>query len=580
MKEKFNIIQTFHDESLVGLTGEDFVGIKLLYRDLFVTTLDELLESSFNNKKFCLLYERFLEAIGEMILPSKRKGSAKKGLDSLLIQVDVLKENLHYETYFVENSRVMGTKLGEPQFNPWGYNKRIFYPKKDSTAFNLIQFLMNEVNIKENQILKVIKKLREIIPDSTGNCVSPIKIYKVKRSTKEIKEILRYIFFKSIQGVRLSRCGENVNRLVFFHKCSGTRIVNITKYFTKLTNDLPFKLFYLDRSKALTDVITEIKLLSQKNDDYKSNSLNNIDIKSHHFWKNAKIELNLTKLAEIFQKAELDNISSLNMDYSIDRALKNKNAEISTEITHFWNENFSDSFTRLVTIMIGDSSVRRKINEKTNILLYPYVDTLEVGHAHGSNLITKPDVLCFKISSKGKVGRALESVQIKKLSKIGQNRGELNTIDYITDILKTFTFWEKNQIPKTLRRLQIYAIRQGDRCNNRTIVAEDVNVIIIAFWGSSSVEVIRINDLIAAIRLENYTKILKCRNRKIHDLAPAVYKRMNEGTNVLNGTKKAILPLSRVIELVDKFGTNKTIYSFLFDTLFYILETFHESFRA
>ncbi|MHA1947595.1 MAG: hypothetical protein ACXAC6_16355 [Candidatus Hodarchaeales archaeon] len=30
MKGKFNIIQKFHEEPLVGITGEDFVGIKLL----------------------------------------------------------------------------------------------------------------------------------------------------------------------------------------------------------------------------------------------------------------------------------------------------------------------------------------------------------------------------------------------------------------------------------------------------------------------------------------------------------------------------------------------------------------------
>ncbi|MHA2167685.1 MAG: hypothetical protein ACXAAT_17710, partial [Candidatus Hodarchaeales archaeon] len=399
-----------------------------------------------------------------------------------------------------------------------------------------------------------------------------------KRSVREIKEILKYIFFRSIQGIRLSRCGANINRLVIFHKCSGTRIISIIKQFTKLSNDLPFKLLYLNRSKALTDVITEIKIETQKGGYYNDISLNKIDIKNKQFWKNAKKVLNLTKMAEIFQTAELRNICSLNMNYSIGQALKFGNEKISSDIDHFWNENFSDSFTRLVTILIGDPKVRKKINYETKIGLYPYVDSKEVGHAHWANLITKPDVLCYQKSSKGEVGRASESVQIKKLAKIGQKVGELNTIDYITEILKTFAYWDKKEIPRTLRRLQIYVIREGDDCNNLIRETDDVNVIIIAFWGSSSIEAARINDLISSIRLENYTKMLKCRNRKINELAPAVFVRMDEGTNILNGTKKDQLPFSRVYELIDKFGTNKSIYSYLYDTLFYILETFHESF--
>jgi hypothetical protein len=165
-----------------------------------------------------------------------------------------------------------------------------------------------------------------------------------------------------------------------------------------------------------------------------------------------------------------------------------------------------------------------------------------------------------------------------ELSKIGQDGGELDTIDYITEILKTFTYWDKNEIPRTLRRLQIYAIRKGDNCNNLIRVTDDVNAIIIAFWGSTSLEAVRINDLIATIRLENYTNRVKCRNRKINELALAVFERMNEGKNILNGTEKDQLPLSSVIELIKKFGVNKSIYSFLYDVLFYILETFHESF--
>ncbi|MHA2168081.1 MAG: hypothetical protein ACXAAT_19720, partial [Candidatus Hodarchaeales archaeon] len=170
--------------------------------------LEELIESSFNSKRFCLLYERYLEAIGDITLLSKRKGLAKeKGLNPLLIQIDGQKFNLQDEIYFITNSRASGQKLGTPQFNPWGYNYRIYRPKDDSTAFNLIHLLMEEVNIEKKLQSEIIHYLRGIIPDSIGDIDIPTKFYTSKRSVREIKEILEYIFFRSIQGIRLSRCG-------------------------------------------------------------------------------------------------------------------------------------------------------------------------------------------------------------------------------------------------------------------------------------------------------------------------------------------------------------------------------------
>jgi hypothetical protein len=202
MKEKFNIIQKFHDEPLVGITGEDFTGIKLLYRDPFVINLEELIENSFNSKRFCCLYERYLEAIGEIILPSKRRGLAKeRGLNSLLIRIDDPKLNLKGGDYFIKNSRASGQKLGVPQFNPWGYNYFTFCSRKNSTASNLVHLLMEEVNIEKILFLQIIHNLRKKISGSKGDIGIPTKIYMLKRSKNEIKEILRYALFRSIQEI-------------------------------------------------------------------------------------------------------------------------------------------------------------------------------------------------------------------------------------------------------------------------------------------------------------------------------------------------------------------------------------------
>jgi hypothetical protein len=161
MKEQFNTIQTFHNEPLVGLAGEDFSGIRLLYRDSFVKAL-EILSVQGNSKKFCNLYERYLESTGEIELPSKRKGLAKgRGLNPFLIRIDTSDLDLDGEINFIINSRGSGLKLGTPQFNPWGYHHRIFYPKKSSTAFNLLCYLMKEVKIEDellNNIIQDIKK--------------------------------------------------------------------------------------------------------------------------------------------------------------------------------------------------------------------------------------------------------------------------------------------------------------------------------------------------------------------------------------------------------------------------------------
>jgi hypothetical protein len=354
--------------------------------------------------------------------------------------------------------------------------------------------------------------------------------------------------------------------------------LKIIKQFQKLTSDIPFEIFYLDRSKALRDAISEIKTELINLGYYTGFSLDEIETENIEFWKYAKKELNLLKTAEIFQKAELANLQSLDIDYSIEKALKYTDKKISLDINHFWCENFADSFTRLVTIMIGDPFVRKKINEKNPIALHPHVNTRETGHSHWSNIVTKPDTICFQKSSNGKIGKALESVQIKKLTKIGQNVSHLDTLDFILEILKTFTYWDKKEFPRTLRTLQIYLIQQGDTCNNFTNVADSTNVMIIAFWERTSIKAIRINDFISAMRLENYTKNGKCLNRKKDELVHAIIERMNEGQNILKGTEMIQLPFSYVYDLVETFGTSKSIYSFLKDAIFYIFETFHKSF--
>ena len=144
--------------------------------------------------------------------------------------------------------------------------------------------------------------------------------------------------------------------------------------------------------------------------------------------------------------------------------------------------------------------------------------------------------------------------------------------------MKTFTYWDKNEIPKILRTYQIYGIPQGDSCNQNTDVANDMNVIIIAFWGTTSIEAIRINDLIATLRLENYTKENVCRNRNLDELTFVVFERMNEGKELLKGSMGETLPFSRVYEFVRKFGMKNSIHSFFQDLIFYLMETFHDTF--
>ncbi|MHA2202343.1 MAG: hypothetical protein ACW991_01520, partial [Candidatus Hodarchaeales archaeon] len=495
-----------------------------------------------------------------------------------MIPVDSPLQENHSDKLYVKNSRASRLKIGSPQFNPWGYHYRTFLLKERSTAYNLINKLMEEVPIETISLSKITDQLREVFPDSQGNYGAPTKVYRFKHSLTKIDKALSYNLYRSIKGKRLSRCAEIANRLIEYHEAAGSNIKRIVSSFKKISDNLSFDIYSLNKSNALNDIINEIKRDTKEQGYYKEISFDKINSNDKLFWKNARKAITLHRVADIFQKAELDNLRPLNYSYNIKKIFGSGLGEINPEIGYFWNENLKEGFTRVMAAMLGDPDVRRNISNQTELKLLDRVISEEVGHSHQINIVTKPDVILYKHNNNEKTGRAVNSVQIKKISKLGQNRGELDTLDYIVDFLKTFSYSDVDNKAMNLRRLQIYAIAQGDKCNDLTRLAEKNNIAIIAYWGNGCTEANGISDLFSALRLENYTKEGKCLNKKIDELVPQIQKRLSEGSQILNGTRIDPVSSEQIHDFVKKIGTRKTIYKMVHEMLFSTLETYHKDF--
>lgn len=579
MQDKFNEIQQIYGQPFAGIQRANHEGVTLLYRDQFVIDLEKFTDSGSNYQRFYDLYERYLETTNRITLPPKRRGIAReKGLNQLMIPVDSLLQEDHSEKLYVKNSRASRFKIGYSQFNPWGYNYRIFLPKKGSTAYDLVNKLMEEVPIEKKALSKINEQLRDVFPDSQGNYGAPTKVYRFKHSLGKIDEALSYNLYRSIEGKRLSRCAEIANRIIEYHEATGMNIIRTVSSFRIISENISFDIYTLNKSNALKDIIDEIKRDTKEQGYYKEIPLDKIDINDKLFWKIARKTISFNKIADIFQKAELDNIYSLNYSFSTEQISRFGLNQINYEIDYFWQENLNEGFTRVMAEMLGNPDVRRNISDQTELKLIERVIPVEVGHSHQINTVTKPDLMLYEDRLNGKKGGAVNSVQIKKMSKLGQYRGELNTLDYMVDVLKTFSYSKVNNKTTNLRRLQIYAIALEDNCNNLTDIASKNNVVIIGYWGNGCTRANRINDLFSALRLENYTKEGKCLNKKIEELVPQIQKRLSEGSQILNGTRMDPVSYEQIHEFVQKTGTRKTIYKMVHDVLFSILETYHEDF--
>jgi hypothetical protein len=231
----------------------------------------------------------------------------------------------------------------------------------------------------------------------------------------------------------------------------------------------------------------------------------------------------------------------------------------------FWEENRKEGITQFLADLIQNPDIRKCIKKKIGGSMQIEVKAKQVGHSHTKNIVTKPDIVVYEVSTNKTLGKMLEIYQVKIERPISTNRvGYLREDAYLLDFLKTLVDYDFDD-GSLFQKYQLEIIRIGQYFG-KYYSPRETNLVILSYWQSSRFITPRIADIISAIALEAFKKSgapKKGDNGK--NLLNSILLRLDEGIDILNGVKLIGVTQKRIIEFLDGFNLKQSKSRFLKD---------------